>query len=105
MNCPTAASLPSGHTPETGENIVSKFDVHIIDYTAVIKGTARIAIPDGKRAEDYAHLLANHEVTWNLHTIYDREVTNVTHDTTLELPGGPFVMPTTVSLLSVEEEP
>jgi hypothetical protein len=80
---------------------MSSFAVHTVHYTAIIKGTARIALPVGKRPEDYEHLLANHEVNWNLHSVCDREVSNVTYHTTLERPNGPFVLPATVSLLDV----
>ena len=50
---------------------MSSFAVHTVHYTAIIKGTARVALPVGKRPEDYEHLLANHEINWNLHTICD----------------------------------
>ena len=83
------------------EKPMSSFAVHTVHYSAIIKGTVRVALPVGKRPEDYEHLLANHEVNWNLHTICDREVSNVTYHTTLEEPNGPFVLPSTVSLLDV----
>jgi hypothetical protein len=60
------------------------YTVHVISYEALIKGSTRIVLPEGANPRDYEHLLANHEIYWNHHTIHSREVTHTEAERTVD---------------------
>jgi hypothetical protein len=61
-----------------------KYTTHVISYEALIKGSTRIVLPEGVDPRDYEHLLGNHEIHWNHHTIHSREVTNTEAERTVD---------------------
>jgi hypothetical protein len=60
------------------------YTVHVISYEALIKGSTRIVLPEGANPRDYEHLLANHEIYWNHHTIHSREITHTEAERTVD---------------------
>lgn len=67
---------------------MSTYVVHHISYEALIKGTARIVLPLGADPRDYEHLLANHEIHWNIHSIHSREVTSTQTEREIQQDGS-----------------